>query len=151
MRRLLNAALAVAAPVSDEPPTPVQDRPGRREQVYLRLTAEDRRRLQERAAARGIPAATYVAILVRTQLTGITPPLPKADYLLLRQSILELAGIARNLNQIARVLNQGGDAAPPGRAEFAGMLKVAEALRDHFKELVRANETAWSRGGTTRR
>jgi hypothetical protein len=86
--------------------------------------------------------ATYVALLVRSHLRA-APPLPKIEYLALRQSVLELTNLGRNLNQIARAMNQGGRPALPGRAEVGAMLKVAEGLRDHFRELLKANERSW--------
>jgi hypothetical protein len=89
-----------------------------------------------------LASATYVAVLVRSHLSGATP-LPRAEYLALRQSILELTAIGRNLNQIARAINQGGHSALPGRTEVSAMLRVAEGLRDHFKELLKANAASW--------
>jgi len=109
----------------------------------VRLAAEDLRRLQERATARGLASATYVSLLVRSHLSG-SAPLPKAEYLALRQSVLELTAIGRNMNQIAKALNQGGNAVPPGRSEVAAMLRVAQRLRDHTKELLSANEVSWA-------
>jgi hypothetical protein len=56
----------------------------------------------------------------------------------LKRAIAELSAIGRNLNQIARVANQGGQTASIGRNEVMAMLKVAEALRDHVKALLKA-------------
>jgi len=53
-----------------------------------------------------------------------------------------MRAIGNNLNQMARAMNQGNDAAP-GRQELQAMLKVAEGLRDHFKTLLIANEKSW--------
>jgi hypothetical protein len=52
-----------------------------------------------------MPRSSY-----RSHLRGAAP-LPKAEYLALTQSVAELATIGRNLDQIARVLNQGGSGA----------------------------------------
>src|SRR5262249_48826815 len=106
-------------------------RPVRGQRICVRLAAEDRRRLAERAEARGLASATYVAVLVRSHLSGVAP-LPRAEYLALRQSVLELAAIGRSLNQIARAINQRGHSALPGWTEVSTMLRVAEGLRDHF-------------------
>ncbi len=62
--------------------------------------------------------------LVRSHLRDIAP-LPKTEYLALKESIMELAAIGRNLNQIARALHQGGRPALPARAEVVLMLKIA--------------------------
>jgi predicted DNA binding CopG/RHH family protein len=147
IKRLLQGALRGSASVG-ESLQPAAVPPARQQRVCVRLAAEDRQRLLERAAAREMASATYVALLVRSHLSSATP-LPRAEYLALRQSVLELTAIGRNLNQIARTIKQGGRAAPPGRAEVAAMLKVAEGLRDHFKELLKVNEASWSRYART--
>jgi hypothetical protein len=74
--------------------------------LYLRLDPTDGLLLNERAAARGMPAATYVAVLVRSHLRNLAP-LPKQELVALRSAVAELGAIGRNLNQIARAMNQG--------------------------------------------
>ena len=113
--------------------------------LSVRLAPDDRALLTERAAARDMAVATYVSVLVRSHLHGLAP-LPKAELLALKRSIAELSAIGRNLNQIARVANHGGVTAAIGRGEVSGMLKVAGALRDHVKALLRANEHSWRTG-----
>ena len=113
--------------------------------LSVRLAPDDRALLTERAAARDMAVATYVSVLVRSHLHGLAP-LPKAELLALKRSIAELSAIGRNLNQIARVANHGGVTAAIGRGEVSGMLKVAGALRDHVKALLRANERSWRTG-----
>ena len=112
-RQLLQVAIGASDTV-DEPAPPQPDRPGRQRAVHVRLTVDDRQRLKERATARGIASVTYVSFLLRSHLSGHAP-LPKAEYLLLRQAVLELSAIGRNLNQIARVINLKGIGALPGR------------------------------------
>jgi hypothetical protein len=90
-------------------------------------------------------SATYAALALRSHLRG-GAPLPKAEYVALIQSIERLAAVGRNLNQIARALNRGGRAELPGRQEVAGMLKIVEALRDHFRALLDANARSWEVG-----
>lgn len=63
-------------------------------------------RLADRAQIRGVAAATYVSLRVHAHLHGVAP-LPKAEYLTLRQSVLELSAIGQNLNQIANTANSG--------------------------------------------
>jgi hypothetical protein len=145
-RQVLRVALGASAPV-DELPPPQPDAPGRQQRVHVRLTVDDRRLLKERATARGIASATYISLLVRSHLSGHAP-LPKAEYLLLRQTVLELGAIGRNLNQIARTINLRGSGALPGRTEVMAMLKVAEGLRDHIKELLKTNQSSWNCRGT---
>ncbi len=144
IKRLLDMMLRGADPT----PAPLAQPSGkvnREARLYVRLENEDWRLLRERAAARGMAPATYVSLLVRSHLRG-GAPIPKAEYLALRQSILELTAIGRNVNQIARALNTGERAARLGREEFLGIIRVLEALRDHFKALLLANERAWKGG-----
>jgi len=89
--------------------------------------------------------ATYLSVLARSHLRNL-PPLPKDELLALKASVAELGAIGRNLNQIARAANQGGKLSGPGREDLRAMLKVAEALRDHVKALLRANEVSWEQG-----
>jgi predicted DNA binding CopG/RHH family protein len=147
IKQLLHEALRSFAPCAESsriaPP-----RVARRERVCVRIGSEDRRRLKERAASRGLASGTYVALLVRTHLSG-RAPVPKAEYLALRQCMFELTAIGRNLNQIAKALNQGDEVPLPGKAEVAAMLKVAESLRDHVSQLLKTNQASWHSHATT--
>jgi predicted DNA-binding protein len=113
--------------------------------LSVRLAPEDRILLSGRATARGMPSATYVSVLVRSHLRNLTP-LPKEELSALKRSVAELGAIGRNLNQIARAANQGAKPSGPGRGDLRSMLKVAEALRDHVKALLRANQKSWVQG-----
>jgi hypothetical protein len=64
----------------------------------------------------------------------------------LKRSIAELGAVGRNLNQIAHAACRGEQFHIPGRDDLRSMLKIAEALRDHFKGLLKANEASWERG-----
>jgi hypothetical protein len=59
---------------------------------------------------------------------------------------LTLGSIGRNLNQIARVANQGQLPTSPGRDDLKAMLRICEALRDHVKGLLAANLKSWEHG-----
>ncbi len=117
----------------------------RAERLSIRLLPNDRLLLRERASARGMPSATYVAVLLRSHLRRLTP-LPIAELDALKGSIAELGAVGRNLNQIARALNAGGRSNVPGRQDLEAMLKIAVALRDHVRALLKANETSWEQG-----
>lgn len=144
VRQLLETLVRTSAtkgPTSDKP----DDTELRGERMSIRLLPDDRRLLSERATARGMPSATYVAVLVRSHLRRLTP-LPSEELAALKRSIAELGAIGRNLNQIARALNAGGRSDGPGREHLEWMLKIAEGLRDHVRALLKANETSWERG-----
>jgi hypothetical protein len=57
--------------------------------LSVRLAPEDRILLSGRAAARGMPSATYVSVLVRSHLRNLTP-LPKEELSVLKRSVAEL-------------------------------------------------------------
>jgi Bacterial mobilisation protein (MobC) len=113
--------------------------------ILVRLRAEDRLLLDARAEARGLRPATYVSVMVRSHLRQLAP-LPRDELLALKRSIAELATIGRNINQIARAVNEGGRAPSSVREEFRAMLRICEALRDNTKTLLMANLTSWETG-----
>jgi hypothetical protein len=135
---LASSGLEVSVPVVAHADT-------RSSRITIRLMPDDRLLLRERAAARSIPAATYVSILVRSHLRALAP-LPREELTELRRSITELRLVGRSLNQIARALNRDGDVAAPGRQEVQAMIRVAEGLRDHFRSLLKANIQSWQQG-----
>ena len=120
-------------------------RTSRDSRLYVRLDPNDRLLLRERAAARGMPSATYVAVLVRSHLRELAP-LPKEELRAMKASVAVLGAIGRNLNQVARAMNRGERISPPGREEVQAMLKVCGALRDHVKALLAANLKTWEQG-----
>lgn len=113
--------------------------------MLVRLRNEDKLLLDARAEARGMRPATYASVLLRAHLRQLTP-LPKDELLALKRCIGELASIGRNINQIARAMNEGGKAPDSVREEFRAMLKICEALRDNTKALLKANVTSWESG-----
>jgi hypothetical protein len=118
---------------------------GRAARLYVRVRREDRLLLHERAVARGMVSATYLSVLLRSHLRALTP-LPKDELAALKRAVGELGAVGRNLNQIARAANQGVRVAGPGREEFRAILKICEALRDHTKDLIKANTASWEIG-----
>jgi hypothetical protein len=111
----------------------------------VRVTPDDLVLLDARARARGMRAATYASVLLRAHLRSLAP-LPKDELLALKQSVSELGVIGRNLNQLARIANQGGRVTGPTREDLRALIKVCEGLRDHVKALIRANITSWEQG-----
>jgi hypothetical protein len=111
------------APAAREPDV----RANRQVRLSIRLQAGDHLLLRERAEARSMPAATYVSVLVRAHLRSLSP-LPKGELLALKRSIAELASIGRNINQIARIANEGGRLPSSVRDEFRAMLTICGPL-----------------------
>src|SRR6185312_11186 len=117
-------------------------KPNREIRLSVRLDPNDGLLLKERAAARCVPPATYVAALVRSHLRGITPLL-KEERHALDCVVAELTAVGRNLNQVARALNRGQSVAPR-RDDVQAMLRVCGALRDHVKALLAAYKKSWN-------
>lgn len=143
LKRLVELMLQTASAGDAEPVT--VSRPLRDSRLTVRLRPDDFLMLRERAAARGMPAATYVSVPTRAHLRSLAP-LPKEELLALKRSVSELGTIGRNLNQIARTANQGVRVTGPGREEVKVMLRVCEGLRDHVRALLSANLRSWERG-----
>ena len=144
VRQLLEVMLRRSA-IEGFPKLDALEKASRDARLTVRLEPDDRILLCQRATARGMRSATYVSVLVRSHLRSLAP-LPKEELSALKRCVSELGAIGRNLNQIARAANQTGRFAGPGREELRAMLKVAEALRDHVKALLRANERSWEQG-----
>jgi hypothetical protein len=137
---LLKAGLS---PILAESATGVRARRGA--WLMIRLRPDDQILLRERAAARGMPPATYVSVLMRSHLRSLAP-LPQEELLALKRTLSELGNIGRNLNQIARAANQGQLLTSPGRDDLAAMLQVCGTLRDSLKRVLLANLKSWEQG-----
>jgi hypothetical protein len=144
LRRMILLMLQSTKPQS-ELATGLADRSMREARITLRLRSDDRQLLKERASARGMPAATYVSVLLRSHLRCL-PPLPKEELLTLRRTVSELGRIGRNLNQIARAANQSQKVAGPQQEDLRAIFRLCQGLRDHVKELLKSNVVSWEIG-----
>jgi DNA-binding Lrp family transcriptional regulator len=104
LRRVVELAIVAAAGVSSRAVEPVgpASSGGR---ISVRLRPDDFLLLRERARARELPTSTYVSFLVRSHLHG-QAPLPTAELAALKRSVAEVGAIGRNINRIARAVNQ---------------------------------------------
>jgi len=144
MRSLIDRAVDVVREPGAEPLRTIQDE-SRAERLYVRLYPDDRLLLAERAASRGMPAATYLAVLARSHLRNLAP-LPETERQAFERGVAELSAIGRNLNQIARHLNQGGVLAGPRREDLALFIKICTAALGHLKATLKANKKSWEAG-----
>ena len=142
LKRLVDQMLATGSGEEIASVVPVDLRDAR---VTVRLVPVDRAVLRERAAARTMPAATYVSMLIRAHLRQLAP-LPDRELSALRSAVNELAVLGRNLNTIARFFQQDRREVVPGSREVYAMLKICEGLRDRFRELIKANLVSWELG-----
>ena len=144
LKRLVDLMLQTASG-GGAPLIPLASRFARDSRLTVRLHPDDRSLLRERAAARGMPAATYVSVLTRAHLRALAP-LPKEELLALKRTVAELGNIGRNLNQIAYAANRGERVTGPSREDLRAILKVCEGLRDHVRSLLAANLKSWEQG-----
>jgi hypothetical protein len=117
--------------------------------LMIRLRVDDQILLRDRAAARGMPPATYVSVLTRAHLRSLAP-LPREELLALKRTLGELGSIGRNLNQIADAASQGELVTSPGRKDLETMLRVCGTLRDNLKRVLLANLRSWEQGAPQR-
>jgi len=144
LKRLIDTALLGTAqdrPQTTEPVQPV----AKGGKISVRLRSDDLLLLRERAVARSLPTGTYVSFLIRTHLRNVAP-LPTTELTALSRSVAEVGAIGRNLNQIARALNQGEQLTGPSRGDLQALLRALTALRDHTKGVINANLASWERG-----
>jgi predicted DNA binding CopG/RHH family protein len=146
LRRLVELVLLKAglSPIITE--TPIGVGPLKTARLMIRLRPDDQILLRDRAAARGMPPATYVSVLTRAHLRSLAP-LPKEELLALKRTLGELGSIGRNLNQIAHAANLGQVVTSPGRNDLEAMLRVCKTLRDSLKRVLLANLKSWHGSG----
>ncbi|HEX3912962.1 MAG TPA: plasmid mobilization relaxosome protein MobC [Steroidobacteraceae bacterium] len=113
--------------------------------MTVRIRPDDQLLLRERAAARGVAAATYLSVLTRSHPRSLAP-LPKAEWLILEKIVNELSKLGRNINQITRAANRGDRVSDPESAQFRAMLRICDAMRVHTKGLLQANAKSWEQG-----
>lgn len=142
LKKLVDVALlqGTGSPVSNvaEPAGAVS----RNARVFVRLRPEDHVLLQERGARRGMAAATYASIVLRTHLRGVAR-IPDREFAELKRAVAELGAIGRNFNQIARVANETRHANDPSTQDLLAVMRACTALRDRIKGLLHANAESW--------
>jgi hypothetical protein len=144
LKRLVEAALLTAttpqlAVTETVEPVPIDGK------ITVRLRTDDLLLLRERAKARVMPTSTYVSFLIRSNLRALTP-LPTPELEALKRSVAEISAIGRNLNQIARAVNQGERSSGPSKADLQGLLRALMGLRAHIKALINVNLASWRSG-----
>jgi len=144
LKRLVAASLAPTASFKPQLPDIVEpvSATGR---LSIRLRSDDLLLLRERAEAREMPTSTYVSLLIRSHLRALAP-LPTPELLALKRSVAEIGAIGRNLNQIARAVNQGEPPSGPSKADLQALLRALDGLRVHVKALINANLESWRSG-----
>jgi hypothetical protein len=118
----------------------------RSDRLTVRLRPKDCARLRDRAKARGMKDATYLALLARAHLCA-NPPLPKMELHTLTRTVAEVSAIGRDLKQIVRATNREQQEAQSLASELPSLLRTLEELRDEVKAVVKANLVSWESAG----
>lgn len=117
-----------------------QAEPGRltvRMPLYVLTAAKDRAKIV------GMTASRWVAALVQSNLAS-KPVLTDAELQAVDVATRELAAIGRNINQIARALNEAHFEAERVRLDRLDELaELVKNTRDEIRALARASRNAW--------
>jgi transposase-like protein len=113
--------------------------------MLICLHPDTRIHVAERARARGLPPATYVAAVIRSHVLNLRP-IPKAELEAFEQGVVQLAMIGRNLNQLTRRANAEMAVAIPRREDLALFLKTCTTMVVHLKATLKANKESWEVG-----
>jgi hypothetical protein len=89
--------------------------------------------------------ATYAATVIRAHLRALAP-LPTNELAALKRVTAELGAIGRNINVVARAVNQGSQSAAVQREELKSLFRVCQVLRDHVTALMTVNLDSWTCG-----
>ena len=144
LRRLLENMVVPKRAPDDVVVTRVEELPSAC-RVSVRLRAGDLLLLRERARARGLPTSTYISFLVRSHLRA-QAPLPNEELAVLKRSVAEIGAIGRNVNQIARAVNQQQWPSGPDAKVLLEMIRVLTEMHTRIKALVNANLASWDSG-----
>ncbi len=109
--------------------------------ITIRLVPADRLLLRERAAARGMRAASYVSTLTRAHLRSLSP-LPDREIAAMQAIAVQLAAMGRNVRTIALTSPSAG--LTPDHTRMT--LKLCEATREYVRGVMRANRRSWANG-----
>ena len=144
LKRLVEAALLTAAAVRPQVPESIEP-VAVGGKISVRLRTDDLLLLRERAKARAMPTSTYVSLLIRSHLRSVTP-LPTAELDVLKRSVAEISAIGRNLNQIARTVNQSEGSNGARKADLQALLRALNDMRVYIKSLINSNLESWGSG-----
>jgi hypothetical protein len=143
VRQLIETMVRTTSPVSNTSLRPCEARGDR---MSIRLAPDDRELLTERSLSRGMAAATYVAVLVRSHLRKLAP-MPPPELAALKRCIAELAAMTGLLRQLTGPSSRSAALqAETVRNDLATMLRLSQALWETIKQMVKDNRESWERG-----
>ncbi len=113
------------------------------ERMTVRLPGFLMEAAKQRGKAKGMAASRWVAALVQANLTG-KPVMTDKELAELQASNRELAAIGRNINQIAKALNEAFHETERVRLDTLAVLSQSiSENRAAIRSLVRASQQAW--------
>lgn len=130
----------------NSPPTgemsPVKRNAPATDRFTIRLRPGDRTALNLRADARGIPASSYLAALVRAHIAA-SPPLTVAELAILKEGVSVLAKLSRALSYTANGIAQGGLVPAELQKELSLTRSVVAALEQRTHDLAKSALVTW--------
>jgi len=127
---------------SDQPIKPEAEN-SELERMTVRLPGFLMDAAKQRGKAKGMAASRWVAALVQANLTG-KPVMTDKELAVLQASNRELAAIGRNINQIAKALNEAFHETERVRLDtLADLSQSITENRAAIRSLVRASQQAW--------
>jgi hypothetical protein len=142
LRAVVLAEIRDGAPTAPAPAEPDSERTDV-ERLTVRLPAFLLDAVKARGAACGLATSRWIAALVQSNLTR-QPVLTDDELSAVQAANRELAAVGRNLNQIARALNEAVQGAERVRLDTLAELAAAiERDRQAIRALVRASRQAW--------
>lgn len=137
VNRELGQAPAGPAEVEPDPEQADHDR------ITVRMPAFLMTAMKGRARSQGMAPSRWIAALVQSNLTR-HPVLTDAELQAVEASTRELTAIGRNINQIARALNEAHFQTERVRLDrLAELGEQINKVRDAIRVLVRASRNAW--------
>jgi len=127
-------------------PAQLIGKPRKRKDIWLNKGLLEA--VEKRAAADGLPVATWIASLIQSALMAEHVVLDR-EVLALEAQVRELSAVGRNLNQIAHHMNKEARLGIPPKIERLEMKLLKEIvleinkLRGESRNLIRARRKAW--------
>lgn len=116
--------------------------------LMVRLPAGVARALHIRAQMKGMASSRYLGAIAQAHLAHV-PVMTGEELAALKASSRELAAIGRNINQIARALNDAHHETHRVRLELlADLADTIEAEREAIRQLMHASLASWSSEGS---
>lgn len=127
-------------PKPSAPTNPAPDEPSR---MTMRLPRRLLEATKARAKSQGMAPSRWVVALVQSNLNRL-PVMTEEQVLDLRASNRELAALGRNLNQIAKALNESFHQSDRVKLDQLAELAAAiEQQKQTIRALVRASQQSW--------